>query len=237
MYLVALIIHRLAEALDDALAQLVETVPADRSADDHHELIAAQATDQVLAAGVLTQAVGHFLEHRVAGSMAEAVIDLLEAVQVQTEQRQWLGCGQVLVEVRLELGAVGEPRQRVMQRQVFDLALLANPLGDVAGGAPVTDAEAVEHDRSGGQLSDPLIAQLVGIATTQDPGIPGLQPVAQGLSLAIENVAQRAPQPVGYPVVGNGLETAGQVHQPQLIIGFPEPVGGGFGNVAKALLA
>ena len=55
--------------------------PADLGQDDD-EFVAAQTADRVGAAYAAGQALGHFLQYRVADGMAEAVVDALEAVEV-----------------------------------------------------------------------------------------------------------------------------------------------------------
>ena len=54
----------------------------------HRELVAAQAGQHLAGAvQVLAQPVGHQLEQGVTGVVAEAVVDLLEPVQVEQQQR------------------------------------------------------------------------------------------------------------------------------------------------------
>ena len=53
----------------------------------HHELVAAQARDGVLGAHRGAQALGDRAQHRVAGEVAERIVDRLEAVEVDEEHR------------------------------------------------------------------------------------------------------------------------------------------------------
>ena len=54
---------------------------------DHLEFVAAQASDQPVAADRALQALRHLLEQRVAGVVAERVVDGLEAIEIEQEQR------------------------------------------------------------------------------------------------------------------------------------------------------
>ena len=58
----------------------------------HDELVAAHAADGVHHAQLLDQPLGDFLEHQVARRVAERVVDVLEAVQVD-EHRPRSACG------------------------------------------------------------------------------------------------------------------------------------------------
>jgi len=83
------------------------------------ELVAAQARGGVRAAQAAPDALGHGHQQRVAGRMAERVVDRLEAVQVD-EQHRHLGAAarQGVPEPVDEQRAVGQPRERVVQRLV-----------------------------------------------------------------------------------------------------------------------
>ena len=89
----------------------------------------------------LGEAAGDLLQQLVAGAVAEAVVDLLEPVEVDEQHREHVpgprGAGQRLVEPVAEQRAVGEVGEAVVERLPRELLLEPNPLGDVAG---------VEHD-------------------------------------------------------------------------------------------
>ncbi|MNE92973.1 hypothetical protein D3C80_1907610 [compost metagenome] len=74
-----------------------------------HELVAGQASDQILRAQMLAQPACDFAQQGVACGMAVAVVDELEAVQVDEQQcgLRLLGLAQGL---QCVLGAVGEQR-------------------------------------------------------------------------------------------------------------------------------
>ena len=56
--------------------------------EQHDELVAAQPGHQVAVAGRAPQPGGQLDEHDVAGVVAEAVVDRLEAVEVEQQQRR-----------------------------------------------------------------------------------------------------------------------------------------------------
>ena len=93
--------------------------------DQDRELVAAQARDGVGLAQALAQALAHEREQAVAGDVAEAVVDRLEAVEVEDHHRdQALVAprpGERALEPVLEQRAVGEPGQLVVLRQAAEL--------------------------------------------------------------------------------------------------------------------
>ncbi len=75
------------EARPDPLGALGRLVGrGDRQGSD--ELLAAVARDQVLGPGRLAEHAGHLAEHGVAGVVAERVVDPLEVVDVEHQDRQ-----------------------------------------------------------------------------------------------------------------------------------------------------
>ena len=93
----------------------------------HHELVAAEAGDGVLAADARGESPAHRGQELVAGLVAEPVVHQLEAVEVDEEHRDHgvvVGVGEagerVLDPVLYEC-AVGEPGERVVQREMSEL--------------------------------------------------------------------------------------------------------------------
>ena len=83
------------------------------------------------AAGGSVQAPGHVLQHPVAETVAERIVDGLEVVDVDEQQRQLLGgagARECRRQTRRQLPPVGQLRQRIVMRQVVQLA---RALGDV----------------------------------------------------------------------------------------------------------
>lgn len=85
MVIPILVADWLAQLVNDASAQLIDVRPGQLTAEDHDEIVTTQPRDQILAAGALQQALGHFLQHRIAGGVTQIVIDRLETIQVETE--------------------------------------------------------------------------------------------------------------------------------------------------------
>ena len=96
---------------------------------DDHELVAAQPRGQVAAPDRRSQALGDRAQQLVARPVAERVVDHLEAVQVQQQQRQAAlaaaGGRDRLLDVRRQVGAVRQAGQRVLER--LDAQLVLDP--------------------------------------------------------------------------------------------------------------
>ena len=92
------------------------------------ELVAAEPGDRVALADAFLQALGELHQQQVADVVAERVVDLLEAVEVEQQQRQRLAGArrgaQRLGQAVLEQQAVGQPGQRVVHRLMAQPALL-----------------------------------------------------------------------------------------------------------------
>jgi hypothetical protein len=104
--------------------------------EEQRELVAGEAADHRVRRQGARQPLGQHLEHAVARAMAEGVVDLLEMVHVEVQQRHRRAAAQVprdrLLQQVLELHAVRDLRQRVVAREVADAALGALAVGDVA---------------------------------------------------------------------------------------------------------
>ena len=90
------------------------------------ELVAAHAGDRVGLAHQRAQPIGDHLQELVAGGMAERVVDVLEVVEVEHvggDHLAALGAGERVLEPLVQQDAVGQARQRVVQRHVRDLRL------------------------------------------------------------------------------------------------------------------
>ena len=93
----------------------------------HRELVAGEAGDDVGGPHPLAQDRGDAADQVVAGLVPEAVVDLLEAVDVDDHHRALAavagGEGDVAVELGAEAAAVEEPGERVVVGQVAQLGL------------------------------------------------------------------------------------------------------------------
>ena len=92
----------------------------------HAELVAADARDEVVAAHAGAQARGDHLQQAVADLVAEAVVDLLEVVQVEEQERRGLvvapGVRHRLARALGEHRAVGQAGERVVVREELEAA-------------------------------------------------------------------------------------------------------------------
>ena len=106
---------------------------ADRLAQDR-ELVAAEAGHGVLRAQRALDARGHLAEDLVAGGVAEAVVDALEAIDVEEVDGSGVVAAAAIDRVLqpvAEEGAVGQPGERVVERQALQLGLHALAVGHV----------------------------------------------------------------------------------------------------------
>ncbi|MNM92376.1 hypothetical protein D3C81_1047080 [compost metagenome] len=231
---------------DQARTEAVDLAAVVHAAKHQEELVAAQARDQVAIAGAVAQACCYLLQHGVTGGMAKGVVDRLEVVQVQQQQGQWrriTAAQQGLLEVPGKLVAVGQPGQRVVQRQVLDARMSIDFVGDVAGGAAKADGLAVVPDGAGRNPAVAVLAILVAVGAAQVGQLlrvgrgQGIQPRRERCGIAGQQLIERVAEPVVHRVAGDIDEALRKVGQALLPIGFPDPVGGRLGHRAKTLLA
>ncbi len=79
-----------AEAVDQPLRDASHDAAAG-GRQDQQELVAAEARQHIAGPQHIAQAAGRLLQHPVADIVAEAVVDLLEAVEVEIKQGEGLG--------------------------------------------------------------------------------------------------------------------------------------------------
>ena len=130
--------ERDAELVEQALGDGQRVVRAVDVLAEDGELVAPDARRRVLGAQDAGDAPGDRDEQLVARGVAEAVVDVLEAVEVAEEHRRRdavaARAGQRLAQPVLEQRAVREPGERVVQRLVREGDLRARPLDRVADG-------------------------------------------------------------------------------------------------------
>ena len=175
-----------ADAVDDGSADPLGAVLVGVGEQDG-ELVAAQPRDHVGVADGAAQQAADGDQELVAGVVAEGVVDLLEVVEVEQQQRAARAVAPAPLEVALELGVeaapVGQAGEHVVVDEVGEPVLVAAPLGDV---------DDVDQDDVG----------LVGSWRVQ-------QPAAQGhVDVLAPGVAQDA---VGRARAGDVLVHARQV--------------------------
>lgn len=129
---------------------------------EHCEFVAAQPGHHVAPAHMRPQPVGHRPQQRIAHRVAEAVVDRLEAVEIEAEhgEPRSVGRAQSLDQRGTGLpqeGAVGQVGEPVVAGHVDDLRLRAPTLGDVVEGrdpaAPLHGAVHHGHDAPVGQFA------------------------------------------------------------------------------------
>ena len=128
----------------------------------HQKLIAAQAGHGVAFAHTSRQAQRNLLQQDIAHVMAQCVVQGLEVVQIEAQQRAMQAGartgGKRLLQTVQHEAAVGQVCQRVIKGQMLDLARGLGTLGDVAERADIVgdfapiirdggDAHEVEVDR------------------------------------------------------------------------------------------
>ncbi len=151
------------------------------------ELVATHAGHGVVVIDTAQQALGHVLEHTVAGGVAEGVVDRLETVQVEEHQHHPgllpLGLLQRVVQAVLEQRAVGQVGQGVVVRQAVDALLAGLALADVGEEAHVAGQVAfvVEHSSD----ADPRRVVLAAASLEPDFAFPGA-----ALVQLLEHIAQ-----------------------------------------------
>ncbi len=143
---------RLLQLIDDAQGDRGGGVRADQVRSQDRKLVAPEAGHQVVLAHRGLQPVSDLDQHLVAGRVTVHVVDPLEAVQIQQQQtmravgprRRAQGRLQGL----LELAAIGQAGQRVLERQPVRFVLRRPALGVLAA---MTQEIAGEHHQAAGK--------------------------------------------------------------------------------------
>ncbi len=135
--------ERLDEGVEDLAGDHVR-VRLRRQVDQHHdELVAAESRDRVAVAHGALQPRGDDAQQPVADRVAEAVVDVLEAVQVEHHHRDQLpGAARLrhrLLHPVAQQVAIGQAGERIVVGKIFDAALLHLALGDVLHDAAQDD--------------------------------------------------------------------------------------------------
>src|SRR5579864_3358649 len=138
--LLAVEVERLVQELDDPLSHVCSILWPGGLLEQDRELVATEAGRRVGGTNARGQPLGHLQKNLVPGRMSEAVVDRLEIVQVEEDDRDTgvltprpdKGMADPLVEQR----AVGQVGHRVVERLALQLFLELLTLADVA---PVQD--------------------------------------------------------------------------------------------------
>ncbi len=138
------------------------------------EFVATQAGYGVNVAYLLFQALGDALEQQVADRVAKAVVDVLEAVEVQEQHCALavghLRAGEYALQPVFEQGAIGQAGQRVMVGLIVEFGLGVLDAGDVCKNRhEVGDlAVAVAHGADG----QPAWVKFAVLALVVDFALP-----------------------------------------------------------------
>ena len=153
--------HGIRQLLDHLLRHAGDIRGALDLGQHHHELVAADAADGVADAQLLHQALRHFLEQRVAHAVAERVVDVLEAVEVDEHHRGLLPVavaqGERLAEPVLQQPAVGKPGERIMGGQVLGAAFRILQLGGALGHLALEGVQGLLHASLGFALGRDIL--------------------------------------------------------------------------------
>ena len=193
----------LGERVGDPPRQLGRVVRALDAGAQDGELVALQPGEHVAVLEPVAQAPGHRLEQAVAELLAEGVVDALEAVEVDVQQRRDLVLParalQLLLGAVLERGGVRQAGQAVEAGRARAVGLLLPQLGDVERDAQHLGGPArrVGERGLGGQeaaLAAAELDRLVARARERHAGLAHLlvaHAAAQRVVLAVR-LGQRA---------------------------------------------
>ena len=160
-------------------------------------------------------------EQPVAGGVAEAVVDLLEAVQVQEQHRDRggvaFGAEEGVVDPVLEQGPVGQGGEVVVEGLVDELVLELAAFGDVAGVEHQPADAGVVEQVGDGELGRAVMASVM----------PDWQLQLEHAVGPLGDVGERLDQ----PRLGLGVEDAGERLGQQLLIAVAEDPGHGLADV------
>ena len=149
----AVAIERRPQRLIDPRHQRMDVVVAGDVALHDGEFVAAEAGDEVIGPDRLAQPIRDALEEFVADQMPQRIVDALELVDVDIEDRELapLGFQQQFFRVALEQRPVRQVGQRVVMGEMFDPGLDAPRFGHVfqrRGPAAVRRALVDQPDRA-----------------------------------------------------------------------------------------
>lgn len=124
---------------------------------DDQEFVAPDASDEVDVTRCASKEACHPAQDRIARAVAEEVVHGFEAVEIERQQREMLAAFRKAFEKGRKTGAVGQPGQCVVRREMFDLQLCAPARGKVANGQNLAGLSAI-FDTMRGDLDDHFLA-------------------------------------------------------------------------------
>ena len=207
--LVAVAVERGAQRLIDPRDQRVNVLGALDAVLKDGEFVPAEAGDEIFRSDRLAQPLRHALQELVADQMSQRIVDALELVDVDVEDRELasLGFQQQPFRMALEQRAVRQIGQRVVMGEMLDPGLVAPPFGDVfqrRGPAAVRRALEDQPDRAPVRRRGHGVLNQAAVGI-EKPGAIGVDVADKGAALLAvpDQVAQMA---AGFDHVGREAE-------------------------------
>ena len=232
---------------NDPLRQSGQFLAAMIARQNDLELVPAQPADAAILVDRIFQPLCHLGQQVVARRMPHGIVDLLEAVEVQQEDRAGppfaVGRGQDLLQRAGHLDAVGQARQRIVMGQARHLLFRAQLFGQVV--ARSAKAQVIARtviDRPPADRPPAFLAPAGGaqgqVQERRTRGqVKGQRPLAiQALLGRIEQFGQGPPQ---QPTLRHAQDFANgrrDIDQQAAPVGFPEPALPGLFIVAEDFL-
>ncbi len=154
----AFVLRGLAYALDDLAGEFVEAVHAGLGVADDDEFVAARPRDEIAVTQISLNRLRRVDQHRVPGRMAERVVDLLEAVEIDVKQHHAAAgrraARRALLQRALHVHAI---RQRVRKscRELYSMRARA-----ASSSALRASVSALERVRSSVSATSAVTSQL-----------------------------------------------------------------------------
>ncbi len=225
--------------IDDRIGQLSQFGAVDPVGQHNLEFVPAEAADHAPPFHDADQALAHLAQQSVARRVAHGVVHILEAVEVDQEQRAIAGLAvgleHALVEHPLHLHAIGEAGQRIELRQPRDLGLAALHFGEIVAAAAKAVKLAIFVDDRTARYRPPAfvagqrdtnrhIGETAAVSKVEAERPPhfligAVAPHDQLGKLATDQLLRRHVQRPG--------ERLGDIGERSSTVGFPEPAATG----------
>ncbi len=228
--------HRigLGQAGDDAVREIPHPATIIETRQDDLELVAPEAENLLPVADDLEEPFADLLQQRVTRRVAERVIDLLEAIEIDEEDGAWPPPVPERDQARLERArhaeTVGQTGQRIVHRKLRGLLRRSALLGDINAGPTIAGeiARVIKLGRAGHQ-PPPIVFPARGtqgeLLEARPPGHDERQrPADLGAFVAPdEMISKRGPDHIfGIEPQSRG-EGLRQIGQTTRAVGCPEP--------------
>ncbi|MGY4502613.1 hypothetical protein ACVWYH_006570 [Bradyrhizobium sp. GM24.11] len=168
--------ERFGEGRDETLGDFERIFRSCQIGHHQRELVAADTRDMLSRAGAALQAACDLDQDFVAGGMAEPVIDLLEAIEVEQQHGELLaGQREALeraIERLVEGDAVGQLRQRILPHRAFrlDLPHHAAREGDRIDEHAAQQNAAIDYDKESDQQEGEVAVSAETDGDTDEDG-------------------------------------------------------------------